>query len=230
MRVSTGEQAERCPAEMSTGDAKKFRAAALRAALRGRPGPRHRAQDEAALALVPHLRRWVPLAGLEEASIRAAASRALRALAGAAIWVVIDKTWVDGWPTPCAAGRGVAPARCAAANLVSFRRLTEAVSEASALQPPASVAAAIGLRTSPRVRSSAAAGFAAPDSDHLFLTLRLDTYQKAAGPRRCATPPCMRAGGTAAGDFMQTSSSLFLCLPCSRIGGCRCLAVHLFAF
>lgn len=64
----------------------------------------------------------------------------------------------------------------------------EVTAAAFGLQPPQSAAAAIGLRPSPRVRASAAAGFAAPESDHLFLTLRLDAYQKAVGPRDLHAP------------------------------------------
>lgn len=171
------DDARRESARRRANEAKKLRAAALRAALSGTVGPWHGAQEEAALALLPRLRRWMPLTGLNEAAIRNAASHTLRSLvvAAPAVWVAVIKTWVHGWPTPLRRGRGSRPGPCGReagdriAHLVSCRRLAAAVSEASGLKQAASVAAAVGLGVSPRVGSSAAAGCAPPEHDLLFL-------------------------------------------------------------
>lgn len=172
--------------------AKKLRAAALRAARRGGAAPLHRWHADTATALMPRLRHWNDLAGMSEEAVRRAAVGALRVLTGGApgILFAVIKTWTDGWPSSFRRGKG--EHRCPlcgrgrggrVGHLVSCRRLAGAVADASGLERPGSVAAAVGLLPGSRVRRSPASSVAAPAANHLFLALRLDTHQTATAAR-----------------------------------------------
>lgn len=90
-------------------ETKKLWAAAGKAARRGRIGPVHPAQEEAAAALLPRLRRWLAILEVPLPSLHSEAARALRALVGVApaIWVAVLKTWTDGWATSHRRGKSV---------------------------------------------------------------------------------------------------------------------------
>lgn len=227
----------------TAAEEKKLRAAALRAALRGRPAPHHIMHDEAAAALMPRLYRWTSLASMSEAALRNGAAAALRALTGAApaIWAAVVKSWTDGWPTAQRRGKGRHPCPvCSRADgdrvghLVSCRRLTDAVADAAGLPPLQTVAAAIGVCSSHRVRPGVAAGFVPPESHHLFLALRLDTYQKAVGVRDFKAPfrqigPAVLRGAPRHSQARRSLNSVRAPSQSSsaRTSVRRCVAVHI---